>query len=339
MHFNKHTATALLPVLAVMLVSSAQQTTNQFSTTAASVVAEKFTKKSTGKLHKLGEQHDNNNNNNGSQHYNKKFSFMNEKSSKVSNVATVVNESETDVTATTTTTATTTSLLNVINSKTEIAGKQDVISPKPYDALWPDDDLEPYEEFTLLEEIPPTQTTQTPMLVADQQHIYKVPKPLLKMRDLVAVKSHGPMLNTIDSQMAAVTGFQIANASQAVGFQIMAALFDHSRWSYGDIERNVSAACAADMKIYLRHMRLGSEWALKVMDSSGRFGSEFLFGNDFWMGSKRFCGEVDRTLKQMNRENRYSNRNRRPQMRFYVSRIAAQLEYMFAGVSIFISRL
>jgi Nose resistant-to-fluoxetine protein, N-terminal domain len=155
------------------------------------------------------------------------------------------------------------------------------------------------------------------------------------MRDMVAAKSHGPMLNTIDSQTltAAVSGFQVTNATHVMGFQIMAALFDHTRWSYSDIERNVSTVCAADMKIYLRHMRLGSEWALKVIDSSGRFGSEFLFGNDFWMGSKRFCGEVDRTLKQMNRENRYSNRNRRPQLQFFVARIAAKLEYMFAGVS------
>jgi hypothetical protein len=179
MHVNKNTAAFLLPVLAVMLVSSSRaQTTNQFSTTAASVVAEKFTKKPTGMLHKLGEQHDNtNNNNNESQNYNnnKKFSsFMNEKSSKVANVAAIVNESETEITAMKATT-TTASLLNVINSKTEIdAGKQDVISQKPGDTLGLDDDWQPYEEFTLLEEIPPTQTTQTPVLDTDRQHIFKV---------------------------------------------------------------------------------------------------------------------------------------------------------------------
>ncbi|XP_021923342.1 nose resistant to fluoxetine protein 6-like isoform X2 [Zootermopsis nevadensis] len=50
--------------------------------------------------------------------------------------------------------------------------------------------------------------------------------------------------------------------------------------------------CRADMKLYLAALNNGTVWAAKMTDASGRYSSQFLFGNNFWLGSHALCDEL-----------------------------------------------
>uniref|UniRef100_A0A1B6DRX4 Nose resistant-to-fluoxetine protein N-terminal domain-containing protein n=1 Tax=Clastoptera arizonana TaxID=38151 RepID=A0A1B6DRX4_9HEMI len=58
------------------------------------------------------------------------------------------------------------------------------------------------------------------------------------------------------------------------------------------LELRVTEKCKMDMEEYLEALRNGELWALKMMDSSGRYGGSFLFGNTYWIGSATLCDQV-----------------------------------------------
>lgn len=60
--------------------------------------------------------------------------------------------------------------------------------------------------------------------------------------------------------------------------------------------KNISNVCKTHMKQYLRALENGTIWADKMSDSSGRYTSQFFFGNDFWLGSKTECQEIQNKL-------------------------------------------
>uniref|UniRef100_A0A182PZR6 Nose resistant-to-fluoxetine protein N-terminal domain-containing protein n=1 Tax=Anopheles farauti TaxID=69004 RepID=A0A182PZR6_9DIPT len=105
-------------------------------------------------------------------------------------------------------------------------------------------------------------------------------------------------------------------------FQLFTGLFDHGNWNMPELKARVGEQCAAHVGLYLRDLRQQRGWALKASDSSGRYGSQYFFGNEFWMGSLTFCDEVNRVL----RHTPMPPGARQLEMRFFVAKIAVQLE-------------
>ncbi|XP_053691457.1 uncharacterized protein LOC128739974 [Sabethes cyaneus] len=76
-------------------------------------------------------------------------------------------------------------------------------------------------------------------------------------------------------------------------FHLFTELYDHYLWNITAYKYKLSYDCAVDMDIYLQQLRRQENWALKVSDSSGRYAGLSFFGNDFWLGSKSFCEEIN----------------------------------------------
>ncbi|XP_069696029.1 nose resistant to fluoxetine protein 6-like [Periplaneta americana] len=55
----------------------------------------------------------------------------------------------------------------------------------------------------------------------------------------------------------------------------------------------LAAGCREDMEVFLTSLNNGSLWAAKMTDASGRYASQFFFGNDFWLGSYSLCAELE----------------------------------------------
>ncbi|XP_055548848.1 O-acyltransferase like protein isoform X2 [Wyeomyia smithii] len=76
-------------------------------------------------------------------------------------------------------------------------------------------------------------------------------------------------------------------------FHLFTELYDHHLWNTTTYRHKLSYDCAVDMDIYLEQLRQQRNWALQVSDSSGRYAGLSFFGNDFWLGSKSFCEEIN----------------------------------------------
>ncbi|RZF36827.1 hypothetical protein LSTR_LSTR012705 [Laodelphax striatellus] len=59
--------------------------------------------------------------------------------------------------------------------------------------------------------------------------------------------------------------------------------------------QKISGECRSAMKQYLISLANGTVWAAKMSDASGRYSSQFFFGNDFWLGSHTLCKELQNT--------------------------------------------
>lgn len=94
-------------------------------------------------------------------------------------------------------------------------------------------------------------------------------------------------------------------------------LFDHSRWNPNAFRLDIGKTCLKDVQTYLNALSTSQDWAIKVSDASGRYRGMFYFDNFYWLGSKEFCGEV-------NREN--EGNGAVPQMKFFVINFLAILE-------------
>uniref|UniRef100_A0A182FRE5 Nose resistant-to-fluoxetine protein N-terminal domain-containing protein n=1 Tax=Anopheles albimanus TaxID=7167 RepID=A0A182FRE5_ANOAL len=124
---------------------------------------------------------------------------------------------------------------------------------------------------------------------------------------------------------------QVAYAigSHQTPFQLFTNLFDHSNWDIAALRTLVGERCAGHVGLYLRDLRQQRAWALKASDSSGRYGSQYFFGNEFWMGSLTFCDEVNRILRHATPR---PSGARQLEMRFFVAKIAVQFEWLPASV-------
>ncbi|ETN58494.1 hypothetical protein AND_009900 [Anopheles darlingi] len=120
---------------------------------------------------------------------------------------------------------------------------------------------------------------------------------------------------------------QVAYAigSHQTPFQLFTNLFDHSNWDVTEVRALVGERCAGHVGLYLRDLRQQRGWALKASDSSGRYGSQYFFGNEFWMGSLTFCDEVNRILRHTTP---LPSGARQLEMRFFVAKIAAHFEWL-----------
>ncbi|XP_050100835.1 O-acyltransferase like protein [Anopheles aquasalis] len=124
---------------------------------------------------------------------------------------------------------------------------------------------------------------------------------------------------------------QVAYAigSHQTAFQLFTNLFDHSNWDVAELRTLVGERCAGHVGLYLRDLRQQRAWALKASDSSGRYGSQYFFGNEFWMGSLTFCDEVNRILRHTTPR---PSGARQLEMRFFVAKIAVQFEWLPVSV-------
>ncbi|CAH1112271.1 unnamed protein product [Psylliodes chrysocephalus] len=111
------------------------------------------------------------------------------------------------------------------------------------------------------------------------------------------------------------------NGSQILWFS---RLYDHHRW-WNRLEKLENPLCKSDMMVYLRELGNGTSWAVKMFDASGRYSGQFLFGNDYWLGSKTLCKEL--TLTEWNTEVPPFA------VHFYVAKIRINLNRKFTPVT------
>ncbi|XP_050456322.1 nose resistant to fluoxetine protein 6-like [Cataglyphis hispanica] len=75
--------------------------------------------------------------------------------------------------------------------------------------------------------------------------------------------------------------------------QWLADLYDPLRWA--KVPGKLQDECRRDMERFLDALRNGKIWAAKMSDASGRYSSQFHFGNGFWLGSSTLCKELNVT--------------------------------------------
>lgn len=102
-------------------------------------------------------------------------------------------------------------------------------------------------------------------------------------------------------------------------------LYDPLRWR--KIPGNVHESCKADMELFLESLKKGNIWAAKMLDASGRYNSQFYFGNGFWLGSRIQCMELNNTRKDATN---LSNQVPPFSVKFYVARMFLQMPKQFS---------
>ncbi|XP_076160264.1 nose resistant to fluoxetine protein 6 [Ptiloglossa arizonensis] len=75
--------------------------------------------------------------------------------------------------------------------------------------------------------------------------------------------------------------------------QWLADLYDPLKWAR--VPGKLDGECGADLEFFLKSLKDGKTWAAKMSDASGRYSSQFHFGNGFWLGSRSLCREVNAT--------------------------------------------
>ncbi|XP_044593643.1 nose resistant to fluoxetine protein 6-like isoform X1 [Cotesia glomerata] len=70
-------------------------------------------------------------------------------------------------------------------------------------------------------------------------------------------------------------------------------IYDPLRWHR--IPGKLTPQCLKDMELFINSLRDGKLWAAKMLDASGRYNSQFHFGNGFWLGSSSLCKELNTT--------------------------------------------
>ncbi|KAF5270965.1 hypothetical protein FQA39_LY08268 [Lamprigera yunnana] len=74
--------------------------------------------------------------------------------------------------------------------------------------------------------------------------------------------------------------------------QWLSQLYNHHMW-IKRISVVENSECRSHLSIYIGHLQNNSLWAIKMHDASGRYSGQFLFGNDYWLGSHTLCKELE----------------------------------------------
>ncbi|XP_067212245.1 nose resistant to fluoxetine protein 6 [Linepithema humile] len=83
----------------------------------------------------------------------------------------------------------------------------------------------------------------------------------------------------------------------ANSIQWLADLYDPLRWAR--VPGKLQGECRRDIERFLGALKDGKLWAAKMLDASGRYASQFYFGNGFWLGSSTLCKELNVTDKSV----------------------------------------
>lgn len=186
---------------------------------------------------------------------------------------------------------------------------------KGVSSLITNDDNDDFDSFMF----PEPASTETVKTAADFEHVFKVPKARKH-------KKHDNSLGSVYTTPNTPIKYDYRHFSN---FHLFINLFDHHLWDIERIAGNTSQVCAQELRQYLNQLREGNVNALKASDASGRYGGQFFFGNDFWLGSKLFCDEV-------NYQNNFAEKAKKlPMMGFFVSKILVVIEPYFVQVRLF----
>ncbi|XP_008549962.1 nose resistant to fluoxetine protein 6 [Microplitis demolitor] len=79
----------------------------------------------------------------------------------------------------------------------------------------------------------------------------------------------------------------------ANSIQWLTDIYDPLRWHR--IPGKLTPECHRDMELFISALKDGKLWAAKMLDASGRYNSQFHFGNGFWLGSSSLCKELNTT--------------------------------------------
>ncbi|XP_078045427.1 nose resistant to fluoxetine protein 6 [Augochlora pura] len=79
----------------------------------------------------------------------------------------------------------------------------------------------------------------------------------------------------------------------ANSIQWLADLYDPLKWAR--VPGKLAPECRRDLELFIESLRAGKLWAAKMSDASGRYSSQFHFGNGFWLGSSSLCRELNHT--------------------------------------------
>ncbi|XP_054007203.1 nose resistant to fluoxetine protein 6-like [Hylaeus anthracinus] len=83
----------------------------------------------------------------------------------------------------------------------------------------------------------------------------------------------------------------------ANSIQWLADIYDPLKWSR--VPGKLDGDCRTDLEFFLKSLKDGKPWAAKMSDASGRYSSQFHFGNGFWLGSRSLCREVNSTHEKV----------------------------------------
>lgn len=170
-----------------------------------------------------------------------------------------------------------------------------------------DDAIEEFKEFAL-----PKEMTRTPAKKHQSfpfKNVYKVPKKVTKSVPRAASLRSGHTVNDFNPE-----AFSLKENSNQSYFHVFSNLYDHFMWSTSSL-MSLSEPCLSDMSLYLNELKHSTDWAIRASDASGRYRGLFFFDNDYWLGSKQFCYEIN-----------YQKRtNDQPEMLFFVVEIVVKL--------------
>ncbi|XP_043605802.1 nose resistant to fluoxetine protein 6-like isoform X2 [Bombus pyrosoma] len=86
----------------------------------------------------------------------------------------------------------------------------------------------------------------------------------------------------------------------ANSIQWLVDLYDPLKWSR--VPGKLGHDCRNELESFLESLKDGKLWAAKMSDASGRYSSQFHFGNGFWLGSSTLCKELNATRGSIRQE-------------------------------------
>ncbi|CAH0389766.1 unnamed protein product [Bemisia tabaci] len=137
----------------------------------------------------------------------------------------------------------------------------------------------------------------TPLAAVPEPPGPKVKKSFIqKLGKTKAAKSPPPPPVIVEEEASVAASEALNGTVTATGLQWLMNLYNPFLWNDALFaQRGVSGECRRDLKTYLAALWEGSVWAAKMTDASGRYNSQFFFGNDFWLGSHSLCNELQNT--------------------------------------------
>ncbi|XP_017755635.1 PREDICTED: nose resistant to fluoxetine protein 6 [Eufriesea mexicana] len=86
----------------------------------------------------------------------------------------------------------------------------------------------------------------------------------------------------------------------ANSIQWLADLYDPLEWSR--VPGKLGDDCSKELEFFLESLKDGKLWAAKMSDASGRYSSQFHFGNGFWLGSSTLCRELNASIGKIRQD-------------------------------------
>lgn len=151
--------------------------------------------------------------------------------------------------------------------------------------------------------------TVEPKQAGSKKNIFKVPKSRNK-KTLPQSNMNSIALMNYDDLSKNVND-ESSHSSYKNYFHALASIYDHFLWNTSSFN-TVTRSCIKDVNLYITDLKAAKSWALKASDASGRYRGLFFSDNDYWLGSKKFCYEI-------NHEN--ENMIEIPRMKFFVIKI------------------